>query len=68
MAIPRRAVVRQDEGESIEIHVDELPDFVMDRLCSTLIESMERFFKRPGVEEEYQTWLEERKRRTPAGA
>lgn len=38
----------------------EIPDHVLERLARPLLRAVPEYFKRPGVQEEYEKWLAER--------
>lgn len=38
----------------------EIPDHVLERLARPLLRIVPEYFKRPGVQEEYEKWLAER--------
>jgi hypothetical protein len=38
----------------------EIPDYIMERLASYLLPKVREYYKRPGVQEEYEKWLSER--------
>lgn len=37
-----------------------IPDYIMERLGRHLLKAVPEYFKRPGVQEEYEKWLSER--------
>ena len=47
----------------IQINVDEIPECVRDSLVAPLIPAVKKFFEQPGIEEKYQEWLKEYKKR-----
>ena len=57
--LPHRIVVRRTT-EQATVVMDTMPDFVLDRMCKTLLGSVDRFFQNPAVQEDYQRWLQER--------
>lgn len=48
---------------SIDLKPENIPAHEMERLISPLPDIIERYFAQPGVQEKFETWLEERKRK-----
>lgn len=58
-----RLVAVPTEEVNIVVDFDAIPECVCNDLAEATIEATREFFAQPDVEEKYQIWLAERKRR-----
>lgn len=58
-----RLVAVPTEEVNIVVDFDSIPECVCNDLAEATIKAAREFFAQPGVEEKYQIWLAERKRR-----
>ena len=45
------------------IELDQMPDYEMDHLCAATIKMIKRYFSLPGVQEQFEAWLVEYRKR-----
>lgn len=50
-----------------EINISEMPQTETDYFVRQTLRAVERYFARPGVQEAYEKWLEERKKKEGGG-
>lgn len=50
-------------GIDVGVKLEELPDHRSEILARSTLRALKRFFEIPGVQEDYEKWLEEYKRR-----
>ena len=66
MAKTKKMVVSMTPNAT-SIDVCKLPAHESDALCQTLISSVKKYFELPGVAEEYEKWLVERRKKQAQG-
>lgn len=54
--------------DAVTFELDTVPREVRDDMARTLALAVDAYFKQPGVEEAFQRWLVEYKKRKPASA
>lgn len=46
-------------GNNIEVTPSQIPTHIVDNVARATLHAVERYFQQPGVQEEYEEWLKE---------
>ena len=63
MAQNENVIFRPVSNTHVDLDLNAIPEYQKNELCKWALELTRHFFSQPGVEEQYQIWLAERKRR-----
>lgn len=59
-------VVKTRTPESVNVDIDAIPEFEMDRMCNTIINMVSRMFEDPAVKEDFKRWQQARRQKGAA--
>lgn len=51
------------KGNNIEVTPSQIPSHIVDSVARATLHAVERYFQQPGVQEEYEKWLKEHRRK-----
>lgn len=54
------AAVLSRTPEQVQVEINTMPEFEVDRMCSTIIGAVNRFFENPAVKADFERWKQNR--------